>query len=78
MTPAEQAFSNSNESTGTAHDAMRCDPMGERELLKYVHNADVHIFIGALLKEDLLAGATFFGCGEGAGKVGATRRMSKY
>jgi hypothetical protein len=28
----------------------------------YVHNADVHVFIGASLQEDLLAGATFLGC----------------
>ena len=44
---------------------MRCE-MGKADCLLYVHNADVHILIGALLQEDLLAGATFLGCGGGS------------
>jgi hypothetical protein len=27
-----------------------------------MHNADVHVLIGAPLEEDLLTGATFLGC----------------
>ena len=51
---------------------MRCE-MGKADCLLYVHNADVHILIGALLQEDLLAGATFLGCaGE---EVWARRRV---
>lgn len=76
VSPATGWHLPASERSVLAHDTIA------RRGARYVHYADVHIFIGTPLKEDLLARATFLSCGkgeegDGGGRAGVTPQCRK-